>query len=819
MKKLLLLLLLLIMASSHFSANASFVINGKTYSADTMMRRQVGPGMINTIVRIPGIPLNIYVIEVDLNDPNNRVETTYGLSKLGSTEILSSAMARHRTPTKRPIAACNANFWVVHGSYLANFEMGSPLGGVVCNDTTVVNDNNTYDTWAGGPWNSGTAAITHDKTIVMGRVRWSGFINSEKFAQPLEYQNVNRRAVTGEICLYGPPYSRTRAFENNWVNTTTKGLNNSDNYYLTFVDESQWVVNAPMTLRVDSIVTGKDRLTLGRFDACLTVTGDDSKAVMSALEVGDVIQLNSGWMPLDADASVIPATQIENLVCGNATIMHNGELTSRNEEDGYNVTDYSRTCYGASADGKHFYMLVIDKSASKTYGNSLGCNTATACEILRQMCPNVSEMVNMDAGGSAEMLVNGKVINTTTEGTPRGVACGWMVEAVGEEDYELASIAFDQFRLDVPEFATATPRILGYNKIGELIDEDVKGFTLTCTESVGTAEGETFVATDVEAWGYITATLNGMSATVPVHVMPASPYILLNPLVIDERDYAIEVASKLGNKVYFYDTSGIDWTVNDTTIATVTDGLLRGVQNGRTKINCKMGPYNLSGNVRVEINDEPYRYEPWSEWTVSGAGAKNLVLDEETGHLTFNYVTNRAPNIKLTKDLYLFGLPDSIGFVFNSTMPIDYVQIDTRNYFFTKTNYVKFLPEDDASYFEPGVDHLLTFNLKEFGGADYVGTYPINIKTIKFALTKTAAEDDYVLDLKSLYCHYPSFGENPPVIVHGDVNGDGEVNIADVNAIIDCILLDRDTENADINGDGEVNISDVSAVIDLILAG
>ena len=817
MKKLLLLLLLMVTAAS-IPVHADFVLNGKTYTADTMMRRQIGPGMINTIVRIPGIPLNIYVIEVDLNDPNNRVETTYGLNKLGQTEKLSSAVARHRTPTKRPIAACNANFWVVYGNYLALFEAGSPQGGVVCNDTTVVNDNNTYDTWSGGPQNSGTAAITQDKTIVMGRLRWSGFINSEKFAQPLEYQNVNRRAVTGEICLYGPPFSRTRAFENNWVNVNTKGTNNSDNYYLTFVEGSQWSVNGLMKFRVDSIVKSKDRRMLGRFDACLTVTGDANKAIMDALELGDVIELTSGWTQLDADATVTPASPIENLVCGNATIMHNGELTARNYEDGYNVTDYSRTCYGTSADGKHLYLLVIDKSASKTYGNSLGCTTATACEILRQMCPDVSEMVNMDAGGSAEMLVNGKVINTTTEGTPRGVACGWMVEAVGEEDNELASIAFDQFRLDVPEFASATPRILGYNKIGELIDEDVKGFTLTCTESVGTAEGETFVATDVEAWGSITATLDGMSATIPVHVMPATPYILLNPLVIDDREYSIEVASKLIDKVYFYDTSGVDWIVEDSTIASVNNGLLKGEKNGRTKVSCTMGPYNLSGIVRVEISDEPYRYEPWTGWTVKGTGANNLLMDEETGHMTFTYATNRAPSIKLTKDLVLYGLPDSIGFIFNSTMPIDFVQIDTRNHFFTKTNYVKFLPEE-GEYFEPGVDHLLTFNLKEFGGADYVGTYPINIKTIKFTLTKTAEEGDYVLDLKSLYCHYPNAGEEPPTPTHGDVNGDGEVNIADINAIIDVILTgNTGTANADVNGDGEVNIADINIIIDLILS-
>lgn len=811
-----LLLLLLLVASAVLPAHADFVLNGKTYSADTLIRRQVGPGMMNTIVRIPDWPLNIYVVEVDLNDPNNRVETTYAYNTLGKTEKLADAVVRHRTPTKRPIAACNANFWVVSGSLTA-FENGFPLGGVVCNDTTVVNDNNTYDTWCGGPQNNGTAAITQDKTIVMGRVKWSGFINSDKFAQPLEFHNVNRRAVTGEICLYGPPYTRTRKFENQWVDYNTRGNNKSDNYYLTLVEGNEWKTNAPMKFRIDSIYKSKDTRTLGPFDACLTVTGDANKAIMDALVVGDVIEVTSAWMPLDADANVIPATQIENLVTGNATIMHNGQLTARNIEDGYNITEYSRTCYGTSADGKHLYLLVIDKSVSKVYGRSTGCTTTVACEILQQMCPDVSEIVNMDAGGSAEMLVQGKIINTTTEGTPRGVACGWMVEAIGEEDNEVASIAFDQFRLDVPEFATAVPRILGYNKIGELVDEDVKGFTLTCTESVGTTEGDTFFATDVDAWGSITATLNGMTATVPVHVMPAKPYILLNPLVIDKRDYAIEVASTMINKVYFYDTSGIDWTVNDSSIASINNGLLRGEQNGTTKISCTMGPYNLKGDVIVEISDEPYRYEPWSDWTVKGAGAQNIVLDQETGHMTFTYATNRAPYIKMTKDLVLYSLPDTIGLVFNSTMPIEYIQIDTRNNFFTKTNYVKFEPEDGAPYFELGVDHLLLFNLKEFGGADYVGTYPINIKSIKFTLAKTAEPGDYEIDLKSLYCHYPGFDEEPPVIP-GDVNGDGEVNIADVNAIIDVILTGVPNAGADVNRDGETNIADVNVVIDIILA-
>ena len=811
-----LLLSLLIVVTAVIPAHADFVLNGKTYSADTMMRRQVGPGMINTIVRIPGFPLNVYVVEVDLNNPHNRVETTYANNTLGSTEKLSNAVQRHRTPTKRPLVACNANFWITTQSGTpANFELGTPQGGVVCNDTTIVNDNNTYDTWAGGPWCNGTAAITQDKTIMMGRLKWSGFIHSDKFAQPVEFQNVNRRAVTGEICLYGPPFGRERRFENTWINYNTRGDNKSDNYYLMLTEDSKWNTNAPMKFRVDSIYKSKDRRWLGPFDACLTVTGD-AKAVMSVLEVGDVIEITSTWTPLDADAAVVSSSQIENLVTGNSVIMHNGELTDRNYEDGYNTPAYSRTCYGTSADGKHLYLLVIDKSASKQYGTSVGCTTAEACEILRQMCPDVNEMVNMDAGGSAEMLVHGKVINTTTEGTPRGVACGWMVEAIGEEDNQIASIAFDQFRLDIPVFAQATPRILGYNSIGELVDEDVKGFTLSCSESVGTAEGDLFSATETEAWGTITATLDGMSATIPVHVRPATPKVLLNPLIIDEREYPIEVASMMGEMRYFYDTSGMDWTIDNDQIATITDGVLKGVKNGTTYIHSELGPYSLKGKVKVEISDEAYRYEGWDGWARSGAGAKNIVLDAETGHMTFNYVTNRAPNIKLTKDLVLYSLPDTVALVFNSTMPINYVQIDTRNYFYTKTNYIRFDPEDGAPYFETGVDHVLSLNLKELGGADYVGTYPINIKVIKFTLEKTAEEKDYEMDLK-LYCHYPG-KEEPVPHVTGDVNGDGEVNIADVSAIIDIIISGMSgNEQSDVNGDGEVNIADVNAVIDIIL--
>ena len=67
---------------------------------------------------------------------------------------------------------------------------------------------------------------------------------------------------------------------------------------------------------------------------------------------------------------------------------------------------------------------------------------------------------------------------------------------------------------------------------------------------------------------------------------------------------------------------------------------------------------------------------------------------------------------------------------------------------------------------------------------------------------------------------YSYFEQIVDDIFMGDVNGDNEVNIADVNVAIDMILGgNSSTPAADVNGDGEINIADINAVINIILNG
>ena len=70
--------------------------------------------------------------------------------------------------------------------------------------------------------------------------------------------------------------------------------------------------------------------------------------------------------------------------------------------------------------------------------------------------------------------------------------------------------------------------------------------------------------------------------------------------------------------------------------------------------------------------------------------------------------------------------------------------------------------------------------------------------------------------LKSSSTYTIKFPEEPQTRP-GDVNGDGEINIADVNAIIGMILDGRPLPAGDVNGDHEVNIADVNVLIGWIM--
>ena len=791
------------------SASADMTVDGKTYAVDTIIHRQVGPGMMHSIIRLPSWPLNVYIMEMDATNPHARVEASFE-GRLGRLQPIDAAMEKKRTATKRPIAMCNANFWVTTNSITwAKYQLRHPLGGVVRNDTIVVNPTNE---WEGGPGNSGTALIDRDGHVYMGTVAWSSTISSPKVnnGAPQVIANVNRRAVTGEMALFNEYYTPGRQMENDWVGYDTRGDNASDNYYLKFVEGEDWAMGQDMHFVVSKLIMGKDRQGYNtHYQAILTCTGA-TKELMSPLQLGDTVTINMSWAYVDAAGNaVIP--KVENLVEGNATVMTHGQLTPRNYDESYNTSVYSRTAYATNAEGNKVYMIVIDKSLSPEYGRSNGATTAQMCQILKALCPDVTDVVNMDAGGSALMFVDGDYANTSTENAARSIACGWMMCAMGEEDNEIASIAFADYQKKMPVYSSYRPVIWGYNARGEIVDHDVRNFTLSSSDSLGHSDGTTFFAGGHVMQDSLTATFNGMTAKIKVITQEASPALKLKPaIVIDDRDYPVEVIAEVNGETFFYDPSSLQWNIDDNQVATITNGTLRGVKNGRTDLACKIGGLTDSTEVHVEISDAVYRYEPWENWTVKGSGHKNFAFAADT--LTYTYGSSRVPYIALSKDVTFYGLPDTIGFAFKSDVPIDKVQMDVRNFNFPKTNNQVFTVDGG---FAADEWHTVKIDLAAMGGTDLVGTYPINLKEVRFEPVKNLEAVERMIVFQPFYAHYDR------ARIYGDVNRDFVADIEDANAIINVIVRRKTVDDfpgsPDLDGNGTVDIDDLNIIINIML--
>lgn len=113
------------------------------------------------------------------------------------------------------------------------------------------------------------------------------------------------------------------------------------------------------------------------------------------------------------------------------------------------------------------------------------------------------------------------------------------------------------------------------------------------------------------------------------------------------------------------------------------------------------------------------------------------------------------------------------------------------------------------TYTITGKDYCMNFVFNH--GASNMQTIDVtDVRTTSFFEVTTQTNKYDVKNVTDVYLPY--LDVNP-----GDVNGDGEVNVSDVNTLINMILSGNLSADGDLNGDGEVSLSDVNYIIDLIL--
>lgn len=112
-----------------------------------------------------------------------------------------------------------------------------------------------------------------------------------------------------------------------------------------------------------------------------------------------------------------------------------------------------------------------------------------------------------------------------------------------------------------------------------------------------------------------------------------------------------------------------------------------------------------------------------------------------------------------------------------------------------------------------------TFEFKIVANQDWGISYPAENNYVMYVPTAGYYDVEIMFDYLSLEisCDIRPAGGIQPSL-YGDLNGDGEVGLADINLLIDAILTGNNNGAFDVNNDNEISIADVSALIDVLLS-
>ena len=761
MRKLYLSVLGAIMAGCVSMSAETINLEGKDYQFNRMIDREIGPGIRHLRLRAPSYPLNVNLLMVDLTNPYNRIETTTANESAKGTESLVSAANRQSSAGHRAVAGANANFWIVATQAEEAVYLGTTRNANVRNGKMVTESNQNQDQWDGGTNRTGVVSVSYDKTLYIDRCTSDIKVTAASIGS-LTVHQCNKGIHPRELCMYNSFYGKTRAFMPITDDWKPDVVGDATEVLLDMLPGEEWTGGNPIRFKVAEVRTSAGGGTLGNHDLALVGRGDNAPAI-AALKEGEEVTLQYTWTYRHkSDNPITPI--VEQAIGGNALVMIDGELTNYNTNETYNSQVYSRTGYGCSKDGKTLYVIVIDKSTDPTYGSSAGCNTTKMCEIAKHY--GCSYMANFDAGGSAEMLINGKIENRTTEGNPRAVANGWLVYCTAPEDDDtVGRLAFDEVDdLVAPIYGSYTPRVIAYDKNGRVLDYDFKDYTISCSDGLGTCSGNVFTASGTPGKGTVTVSCGDATATRDLEVLQAQIACRIPNLLIDgTREYSIEVEAEINGNTYTYDPANINWVVDNPEVVEVNaDGILKGLSEGKAVVTGKVGEFECTCNVTVEISTEQqHDWGQWDQWTAKGSsGLTNVSLGAD-GKVTYTYGSPRDAYIQMTRAIDFYSLPEQIFVEFTSSLPINNIVADLRAPQHTRVNSVKITP---ASSFAAGEHHTVELPISELGNAEDLAIYPISLKYLRFTSDRSTdykgAQNFHLHRVYATYKNIPTGVEN-----------------------------------------------------------
>jgi len=618
-------------------AQDSLLVQGMKYRVDTLIHtHDVGHGTLHTYYRLPDLPLLVNTLVVDARHPRVRLETCLGRDSLVGLERPSAMAARRSYPGHQVFAAVNGDF----------YNTVSPNQGVPVNGQ-IINGELARVPHASRP------LLAFDDHLVrfIDVMTFSGSVTGR--GETIALAGVNETRDTDELILF-----------NGWFGRTTRTNQWGTEVTCTLAEGEKPMINRLMRLKVEAKYTGTGSAVIAPGRMVLSGHGV-AAAFLNRLTPGDTLTAEVR-IALKNEPSLFPA--LTGMVGGDRQILRDGVVQENNW-----VELHPRTAAGYSADGARIILAVVDGRTDQ----SKGVSTKQLADIMK--ASGAAHALNLDGGGSSVMVVRGAIKNSPSDGAERAVGNALLVISAAGPG-QGSHMQLNARHITIPFGRKFHVRGSIFDDEGGMVSYlNAENMTYAVTGNIGHIDGEGwFTASGSGGSGIITGTWQGINDTMTVLVKAAEKigFGTRKLLIDDRRDYVFKVYGTGSDGVpYLIDNEILRFVSLDGSVGRVDAmGRFRGLKEGRVGVVVRAGDSLHAdtcmvdvevGRGRMLIDDfsDPATWSPSLSYIdqVALKREKHPLTQEEMLRVDYAFVySNRTASITLTKEIPLYGMPDSL---------------------------------------------------------------------------------------------------------------------------------------------------------------
>jgi exopolysaccharide biosynthesis protein len=693
---------------------------------------QVGMGVNYYKVVALSAPYSINILEIDLRNQYNSIETVKAQDRLNGYERTSSMALRNSYVGHRVVGAVNGDFY---GSG------GIPINIQIKNGEILRNPNGLS-----------TLGFDINNNPMLKRVSLSGsIINKDNQVNPLN--GVNKTRETNQLILFNK-------YMGNNTGTNTFGTE------LLVKPIQNWLVNDTVKVIVMNKQLNIGSMTISDSSVVLSGHGTSS-TYLNGIAIGDTIKIVQKVTP--------GLNKLKEMMGGFPKIVDNGinyAAQGFNEEGGPSHTfeKHPRTAAGFSQDSSKLYLITVDGRLA----SSIGMTLVELADFMVQC--GIYYGINFDGGGSTTMVMRDSVVNVTSDGGERTVANALIVVSSAPND-TLSSIQFTPKKVKLYRGYNLQFRVTGWDQYYNKVQINENEIVYSCSPGLGTISSSgIFTVGDNPQIGYVFASYKGYKDSSKIEVQSISKINILPKKAVADS------IRLLNFKMTAYDPNNVirplllneyTWSVLNPSVGLIdTMGRFKGLSEGTTKVVVSYQSIKDTAEITVQIEQGTILLndmESLSGWSFSSENVdtintilsiSNSDFSQGTSSFRIDYKFTYNPNVNnwvyLNRDFPVYGIPDTIlidAKTDGQQHHISYLVTDENDELF-RINTNKYATA--ATFFDPIKAYTLNAGALVAGSSLF---FPMKIVQIGIKLGSTRQAGQVysgTIFLDNFRLHYPS---------------------------------------------------------------